>query len=289
MALAHAGEDHGHAHLVHLHRRDGRPRADDRRVADALHLVADGGAAPLEDVERDDEARLLRGGPHGLPHLVPHGHRRAPRDEHGAVQAERGAVAELVRRELGVVVGETPEPVVATGLGAVELGDVLVVRVIDGGEQRVVRDAGVREEAARDADDPVDHLRLDAVALLVLPALDRIRRSCLLARGEARLGEDPTALAARHAGAVHAVRAEHGVARHPPLAPVTLDDARHRAAPRRRHARGEGVGRKIDEVHVAVRRHDSERHRPLLKPRSAVSVGERSPAHSRTQGQHARR
>src|SRR5207247_329431 len=190
--------------------RRARAPPDDRRGADALPLVADGGAPPLEDVERDDEARLLRGGPHGLPHLVPHGHRRAPRDEHGAVQAEGGAVAELVRRELGVVVGETPEPVVATGLGAVELGDVLVVRVIDGGEQRVVRDAGVREEAARDADDPVDHLRLDAVALLVLPALDRIRRSCLLARGEARLGEDPTALAARHAGPVHAVRAEYG-------------------------------------------------------------------------------
>src|SRR3989442_9960059 len=31
---------------------------------------------------------LLCGGPHRLPHLVPHGHRRAPRDEHGTVRSE---------------------------------------------------------------------------------------------------------------------------------------------------------------------------------------------------------
>src|SRR5205814_10582101 len=91
VALADAREDHADADLVHLHRRDDRPRADDRRVADALHLVPHRRAAALEDVERDDEARVLRGSPEGLPHLMPHGHRRAPRDDPGAMQAEARA------------------------------------------------------------------------------------------------------------------------------------------------------------------------------------------------------
>ena len=124
------------------------------------------------------------------------------------MQAEAGAVAQLLGRELPVVVRETAEAVVPPGLGLVELGDVLVIRVVDRGQRLVIGDSAGAEEPARDADDPVDHLGLDPVALLVLPALDRVRGPRLLARREARLGEDASALAAGHARAVHAVGSE---------------------------------------------------------------------------------
>src|SRR5262249_36589114 len=127
------------------------------------------------------ETGVLRRGPQRLPFLVPYRKLRAPRHEHRAAQTPLGAVADLVGRRARVVIGQTAEPEEARGLSAVEGGDVVVVRAVDRGERLVIGDAAVGEEAARDADDAVDDLGLDAVALLVLAPLHRIRRPRLRA------------------------------------------------------------------------------------------------------------
>jgi hypothetical protein len=57
-------------------------------------------------------------------------------------------VAQLRRRDRCVVVRKAAEPEETPGLGLVELGDVLVVGVIDGGQELGVGDALPPEEAA---------------------------------------------------------------------------------------------------------------------------------------------
>src|SRR5207244_11740218 len=103
-----------------------------------------------------------------------------PRDEGGTAQAGLSTVTYFVGRRARVVVRQAAEPEEAPGLGPIEVGDVVVVRAIHRRERLVVGDAAVREEPARDADDAVDHLGLDAVALLILAPLDRIDRQSVV-------------------------------------------------------------------------------------------------------------
>src|SRR6059036_2834957 len=113
--------------------------------------------------------------------------------------AEPHAVTHLVGGGLRIVIRQAAEPEEATGLGSVEVGDVVVVRAVDRRERLVVGDAAVREEPARDPDDAVDDLGLDAVALLILATLGGIRGPGLRAGGEAGVREDAAAPSARHA------------------------------------------------------------------------------------------
>src|SRR5438094_958668 len=122
-------------------------------------------------------------------------------------------------RQRGVV-GQAAEAEEAAGQRSVEVGDVVVVRALDRGQRLVIGDPAVREEPTRDPDDPVDHLGLDAVAVLILASLDGIGRSGLLARSEAGVGQDAAAPSAGHAGTVEAPGAEHRVAGDPHLAPI---------------------------------------------------------------------
>ena len=140
-------------------------------------------------------------------------------------------MAQLVGRRRCVVVRQAAQSEEAAGLGPIEVGDVVVVRAVHRRQGLVIGDAAVREEAARDPDDAVDHLRLDAVALLVLAALGGVRGPRLRAGGEARLGQDAAATSTGHARAVHAPRPEHRVAGDPHLAPVALDHLRRAIAP----------------------------------------------------------
>ena len=146
VALADAGQDHRGADLVHLERRDHGPRPGRRRALDTLHGVAHRRGAALEDMKRNDKTCVLCGGPQRLPYWMPHRERRAPWNEDGAAQAELGTVTDLVGGRSRVVVRQAAESEETTGLGAIEVGDVVVVGAVDRGEGLVIGDAAVREE-----------------------------------------------------------------------------------------------------------------------------------------------
>src|SRR5206468_13033770 len=109
------------------------------------------------------------------------------------------------RSGLGVVIRQAPEAKVASGRRAAELRDPVVVRPVDFRQQQRVADASA-EEAPGDADDAVDDLGLDAVALLVLGAGHRVRGARVAGRGAiVRYGR--AALSARPPRAAVAVAA----------------------------------------------------------------------------------
>ena len=167
-------------------------------------------------------------------------------------------------------VRDAGETRVAIGVGVAEVGEPFIVdpHQFDGGLGVIQPPGG--------AEDPVEHLRLHAVALLILQA-------------QLRVGEPPDAALAVlvETGRSHAVgaldfardvfapRRPHAVhepevralLRHPYRSLGAVGDVRHAVLHRRRGARREEVGRQPAEIDVAVGRDSGVAH---IGPPNAV-------------------
>ena len=246
MSLQGAAEDDGDEGLVELHGADGEPRCGDGRVLGAGD-AAQGGGGIQAHVEREDDARVLDGGPEGLPLGVPDGRVGVEVGPLGALEAELGDVLDLCHGSFDVVAGDAAEADVAVRLGGAEIGDVVVVGV-------ECRSQGVAVlEGAGEGEDAVDDLGVNVIPLLVLEPRDGVGGATVLgdeACGAHGLhshagGFAPLPVDAPRADAVLALAAAY------PNGPVvTIDDAGHASLPLGGDPGGEGVRGDVGHVHV---------------------------------------
>jgi hypothetical protein len=125
-------------------------------------------AARREGVEVQRQLHVVHRLPQRLPHRMPHRLHVPRAGELEAADAHLGDAIDLLHRGVDVAVGQAGQPDVPVGIVAAE---VLQPVVVDA--QHLVRRILVVEPARR-AQDAVDHLGIDAVAVEVLDAQVRV-------------------------------------------------------------------------------------------------------------------
>ena len=133
--LQHPAQHHLRQDLIQLDGRDGRRSGLDATARGFLPLGAPLAAA---HVEVDGEPRLLRRAPQGVPHLVKQPLLRVEGLELHALQAQLGAVVQLLHRRFNIVDRQEPQPKQPLGRGAAKLGGPLVVGPYEHGVQILI-------------------------------------------------------------------------------------------------------------------------------------------------------
>ena len=113
-------------------------------------------------VERDRHAAFLSRFPERIPGGMPDGERGRGDGEIGALEAEPRRAPELARRCGRIVTGDAREPDEPPGIGLAEVGRPVVVDLVHGLDELAIL------QAQPDPENPVHHLGVDAVDLLVL-------------------------------------------------------------------------------------------------------------------------